>query len=153
MPRSVANILSGCVLLVLASPGQAEEPSAVPAAVSDAVYKGVVGKALDAVPMDPEHRMALQRANAVVSNTLTGRSLSIWAGLGLTNPIFLVGGLAWGIFSASRIKADGAPPITANAGARNSGNVQTTQGNVAVSPLPSSSGESPAVTVLTELGR
>ena len=88
------------------------EDAAVPLpAIPDAIYKGVVGKALDAVPMDSEQRVAIQRANAVVSNTLTGRSLAVWAGL--TNPILLIGGLAWGLFSASNIKANNVKPAPA----------------------------------------
>jgi len=67
------------------------------------VYKGLVGKALDAVPMDPDERIVLQRTSAVVSGTLTGRSLAAWAGL--TNPILIIAGLAWGLFSASNINA------------------------------------------------
>jgi hypothetical protein len=74
-----------------------------PPAVSDVVYKGLVGKALDAVPMDPDERIVLQRTSAVVSGTLTGRSLAAWAGL--TNPILIIAGLAWGLFSASNIHA------------------------------------------------
>lgn len=76
----------------------------VPVKLEDIVYKGFVGKALDAVPMDQEHRLALQRTNAVVSNAIAGRSLSVWAGL--TNPILLIGGLAWGLFAAWNIKPE-----------------------------------------------
>jgi hypothetical protein len=94
-------VLAACLLLAI--PARAEDaPKPLPA-VGDVVYKGVVGKALDAVPMDPDERVILQRTNAVVSSTLTGRSLMAWAGLG--NPILLIAGLAWGLFSASNIKA------------------------------------------------
>jgi hypothetical protein len=89
--------------LVLAIPARAEDPPQLPAVVVDVVYKGIVGKALDAVPMDPDQRVMLQRTNAVVSSTLTGRSLAIWAGL--TNPLLLIAGLVWGIYAASNIKA------------------------------------------------
>jgi len=86
-----------------------------PVKIDDILYKGVVGKALDVVPMDPEQRAGLQRANAVVSNTIAGRSLSIWAGL--TNPVLLIGGMAWGFFAASNIKpetlAKGRAPVEA----------------------------------------
>jgi hypothetical protein len=74
-----------------------------PPAVGDVVYKGLVGKALDAVPMDPDERIVLQRTSAVVSGTLTGRSLAIWAGL--AHPVLMVAGLVWGIYSALNIKA------------------------------------------------
>jgi hypothetical protein len=66
------------------------------------LYKGVVGNLLEAVPMDPEQRVGLQRGNAVVSAPLSARSLALL--LGITNPIVLIGGLAWGIWSASRIE-------------------------------------------------
>ena len=92
------------VLLLLPVAASAQEGLPRLPAVGDVVFKGVVGKALDAVPMDPNHRVALQRSNAVFSNTLTGRSLAVWAGL--ANPLLLIGGLAWGLFSASNIKAE-----------------------------------------------
>ena len=98
-------IFAVCLLLPVAA--GAEDAPRLPA-VGDVIYKGVVGKALDAVPMDPEQRVVLQRTNAVVSNTLTGRSLSVWAGL--TNPVLLIGGLVWGLLSAYNIKADGPKP-------------------------------------------
>ena len=101
MPINRSLVLVACLLLAIpARAGDAPQP---PPAMGDLVYKGLVGKALDAVPMDPEERVALQRTSAVASGTLTGRSLAVWAGL--TNPILLIAGLAWGLFSASNIKA------------------------------------------------
>jgi hypothetical protein len=99
MPINRAIVLAVCLL----------------AMVGDLVYKGLVGKALDAVPMDPNERTVLQRTSAVVSGTLTGRSLAVWAGL--TNPIFLVAGLVWGLFSASNIKTAEASTPTSQADA------------------------------------
>lgn len=93
-------LLAACLLFAVAA--RAEDAPQLPLAVSDMVYKGLVGKALDAVPMDPEERAALQRTSAVVSGTFTGRSVAVWAGL--ANPIFLVVGLVWGLFSASNIR-------------------------------------------------
>jgi len=100
MPIKLALVVAGCLLLAAAA--RAQESGLPPAAVSDVVYKGVVGKALDAVPMDPDERVTLQRTSAVVSNTLTGRSLAAWAGL--SNPILLIAGAVWGLISASHIK-------------------------------------------------
>ncbi len=77
-----------------------------PQGVDQMLYKGVVGNMLEAVPMDAEQRTKLQRANAVVSGTLTGRSLSMLAKL--AHPGFLVGGLVWGLWAAANI--DAAPP-------------------------------------------
>ena len=94
-------VLAACLLLAI--PARAEDAPRPPPDVGDVVYKGVVGKALDAVPMDPDERVALQRTNAVVSGTLTGRSLSVWAGL--SNPILLIAGVVWGLYSASNINA------------------------------------------------
>lgn len=99
MPINRPIVLAACLLLVI--PARAEDAPQPPPAVGDVVYKGLVGKALDAVPMDPEGRVILQRTSAVVSNTLTGRSLSVLAGL--ANPLLLIAGLAWGIYSASNI--------------------------------------------------
>src|SRR5262245_24059438 len=93
--------------LLLAVVGRADETPKLPPAVVDAAYKGVVGKALDNVPMDPERRVTLQRTNAVVGNTLAGRSVSAW--LGLTNPLLMAAGLAWGLFAASKIKPSAKP--------------------------------------------
>jgi hypothetical protein len=115
--RAQGYVLIMAALWTLLPPAvtRAEDQSAPRRTVADAVYKGIVGKALDAVPMDPEKRVVLQRTNAVVSNTMTGRSLSVWAGL--TNPLLLVGGLVWGLFAAHNIKADeasakpDAPPV------------------------------------------
>jgi len=95
-----------CFLLPVAA--GAEDALRTPLAIPDAIYKGVVGKALDAVPMDTERRVLLQRTNTVASSTLTARSLSAWAGL--TNPLLLIGGLVWGLFAASNIKANEAGP-------------------------------------------
>lgn len=82
----------------------AEDTPQSPAAIRDVVYKGVVGKVLDAVPMDAEGRVALQKTGAVVSGAFTGRSISIWAGLSLSNPILLIAGIAWGVYSATHIE-------------------------------------------------
>jgi hypothetical protein len=101
MPLHRSVVLITCLLLAI--PARAEDVPQPPTAVGDVVYKGLVGKALDAVPMDPEKRATLQRTSAVASSTLTGRSLSVWAGL--TNPFLLIAGLAWGLFSASNINA------------------------------------------------
>jgi hypothetical protein len=73
------------------------------------IYKGVVGNLLEAVPLDPEKRVELQRTNAIISNPLSARSLAIL--LGISNPIVMIGGLVWGIWAASQIEA----PATAEA--------------------------------------
>ena len=101
MPINRTIVLAACLLLAI--PARAEDaPQPLPA-MGDVLYKGLVGKALDAVPMDPEERIVLQRTSAVVSGTLTGRSLAAWAGL--ANPVLLIAGLAWGLYSAFNIKA------------------------------------------------
>ena len=98
--------VAGCLLLILAPLGLAAEdaiaPGAAPSELQELFYKGIAGRALDLVPMDPEERLALQQTNAVVSNTLSVRSFAVWAGF--TNPILMLGGLVWGLFSASQIK-------------------------------------------------
>lgn len=101
------------LLLALATPASAQDdpasratPGLFPAGLDQTVYKGLVGHALDAIPMDPSQRVGLQRANAVVSGTYLGRSLTVLAGL--TNPVLLIGGFIWGIWAASNIT----PPQT-----------------------------------------
>ena len=103
-----AAALAGCsivlaVCLLTATPALAQDaPTPLPQ-LGDVMHKGLVGKALDVVPMDPEERVVLQRTSAVVSGTLTGRSLAIWAGL--AHPVLMAAGLIWGIYSALNIHA------------------------------------------------
>lgn len=109
---AVSTLRSAFLMLWLLVPAaaRAEDAPQPLLAIPDAVYKGVVGKALDVVPMDPEHRATLQRTNAVLSSTMTARTLSVWVGLGLSNPVLLIGGLIWGIYAASNIKPDPGKP-------------------------------------------
>lgn len=65
--------------------------------------KGVVGTVLDAVPIEPGTRTALQRANTIVSSAMTGRSLAAMTGIG--GPILTIAGLIWGIFSSRQNEA------------------------------------------------
>ncbi len=51
--------------------------------------------------MDPAQRVSLQRGNAVISNTLSGRSLSVLAKL--ANPAVMIAAVAWGLWAASNI--------------------------------------------------
>jgi hypothetical protein len=91
------------VCLLTATPALAQDaPTPLPQ-LGDVMHKGLVGKALDVVPMDPDERVILQRTSAVVNGTLTGRSLAIWAGLG--HPVLMAAGLIWGIYSALNIHA------------------------------------------------
>ena len=89
------------------SPGEAAatEPGAEPAApsIDQVIYKGVVGNILEAMPLDPEQRVQLQRGNAVLNNTFTGRSLALL--LGIASPPLMIVGLVWGIWSAINIKS------------------------------------------------
>ncbi|MEQ1774014.1 MAG: hypothetical protein ABL891_09550 [Burkholderiales bacterium] len=100
---AISRSLVVAALLLLAFSARAQEAAKLPPTVPDVIYKGIVGKALDAVPMNPEKRLVLQRTNAVVSSTFAGRSLAAWAGL--SNPVLLAAGVAWGIYSAMNIKA------------------------------------------------
>ena len=100
----IVSIAAAPVRAQDATPDAPEAPT--PARVDQVIYKGVVGNLLEAVPLQPEQRLQLQRGNAIVSNALTGRSLAIL--LGLASPVLIVGGLIWGLWAASNIKA--APP-------------------------------------------
>lgn len=71
--------------------------------VPDIFYKGLVGKALDALPMDASARTGLQQTNAVIGSTFAGRSLAALTGVG--GPILTLAGLVWGLFSAQKIAA------------------------------------------------
>jgi hypothetical protein len=83
----------------------AAEPAAAPS-IDQVIYKGVVGNLLEAVPLDPEQRVQLQRGNAILNNAFTGRSVALL--LGIASPPLMIVGLIWGIWSAVNIKA--APP-------------------------------------------
>jgi hypothetical protein len=75
--------------------------------------------------MDPSKRLDLQRTNAVVGNTLMGRSLAVFAGL--SNPVLLLGGFVWGVWAAANIKQ-------ANAGANLSQNLPQSGGDAVAQP-------------------
>jgi len=78
-----------------------EKPAEPASKLPDIMYKGVVGKVLDAMPLEPATRTALQQTNSVVSGTLTVRSLGALAGFG--GPLLTIAGLIWGIFSSRQI--------------------------------------------------
>jgi hypothetical protein len=131
MPLPRLTLFPLLLLLALAAPAAARDDPGTPGA-SDVppqgfeqfVYKGLVGNALDAIPMDPSKRLDLQRTNAVVGNTLMGRSLAVF--VGLSNPVLLLGGFVWGVWAAANIKP-------ANAGA-NPGADSIQSGADAVAP-------------------
>jgi hypothetical protein len=75
---------------------------APPSSVDQVIYKGLVGNLLEAVPLDPEQRVQLQRGNAIINNAFTGRSLAML--LGIASPPLMIAGLIWGIWSAFNIK-------------------------------------------------
>lgn len=77
----------------------------------DIFYKGLLGKALDALPLDQSARTGLQQANAVIGSSFAGRSLAALTGIG--GPLLTLAGLAWGIFSARKIAADQPADTTA----------------------------------------
>jgi hypothetical protein len=79
-----------------------EQPAAAER-TDQVIYKGVVGNLLDAVPMDPEERVKLQRGHAVVSAPFSARSIALL--LGVANPAVMIGGLIWGIWAAAHIEA------------------------------------------------
>lgn len=91
----------------------AATPDRPPAGVADVAYKGVVGKLLDAVPLENSTRTALQQANAVASNSFAGRSLATM--IGLSNPLFAIAGFFWGLFAASQISSANAAEPQSNA--------------------------------------
>jgi len=125
----IHRAIVAAVCLLLAMPVQAEDaPKPLPP-IGDVVYKGVVGKALDAVPMDPGERVILQRTNAVVSGTLSVRTLAAWAGL--AHPVLLVAGLAWGVFAALNINV---PEVIATPDTNRAEPIEPTQ--IALLPAP-----------------
>jgi hypothetical protein len=87
-------------------------PTDPPGELPDVLFKGVVGKALDLMPIEPGTRAGLQQANAVISNSIVGRSLAALTGVG--GPVATLAGLVWGLFSAQKIgvmQAGSAKPV------------------------------------------
>jgi len=80
-----------------------DKPAEPARALPDIVYKGIAGKVLDALPIEPETRANLQRANTIVSSAFTARSLGALTGLG--GPLLTVAGVLWGVFSSRQIEA------------------------------------------------
>jgi hypothetical protein len=89
---------------------QPADVSSIPPRPDQMLYKGVVGNLLEAVPMDAQQRIELQRGNALLSAPFSARSLALL--LGITNPVVMIGGLIWGIWAASQIEG---PPMHATA--------------------------------------
>jgi hypothetical protein len=106
------------MMITLTSPAIAEHPPNTPIHVAAAepastdfgqmLYKGVVGNVLEKIPMDADQRLTLQRTNAVISNTFSGRSLSLL--MNATNPVLMIGGIVWGLWAASNIKPGHSAP-------------------------------------------
>jgi hypothetical protein len=69
---------------------------------AQALYKGVVGNLLEAVPIDPDSRVQLQRFSAVVGSPLSGHSLAMT--LGIASPPLMIIGFLWGLWSAKQIQ-------------------------------------------------
>jgi hypothetical protein len=123
-------------------PGSREVAGSVPQGFDQTVYKGLIGNVLDAIPMNPSERLDLQRTNAVVSNTLFGRSLT--GVVGLSNPVFLLGGLVWGVWAASNIKpAEAGIERTVDSG-RSSGGTAAQEHTVALLYPSSAADDAPA---------
>ena len=93
-------------------PARAEKFSTDPAKtsdLSDLMYKGAFGKALDYLPIQTEDRVAMQQAGSVVNGMLTGIKLS--GLLNIATPAAAVLGFLWGVFSAKNIApADNTKP-------------------------------------------
>lgn len=106
MPKQAPAILSAILLLQSAGAGaqtRTEPPANEPQAPNAQVlYKGVVGNLLEAMPLEPENRVQLQRLNAVVSNPLSAHSLAV--ALGIASPPLVLVGLIWGFWSAKQIQ-------------------------------------------------
>lgn len=140
------------LLLALAPPASAQDdpgsravPGVFARGFDQVIYKGLVGNVLDAVPMDPSDRLHLQRTNAVVSNTLFGRSLAVL--VGLSNPVLLLGGFVWGVWAASNIKpAEAAIKLAADPG-QSGGDAATQERTVVLQERSSAGDDAPAARV------
>ncbi len=102
-------MIAAALITSFATIAHASEASLVPNETAPSLllpelslYKGVVGNALELLPLEPDVRVDLQRVNAVVSSPLSGRSLALL--LGISSPVLIIPGLVWGIWSALNIK-------------------------------------------------
>ena len=103
--RATQDIASGSDAASAEQVAATGDPPRAPTSESrlpDVLYKGVLGKALDFVPMNPEDRVTLQQTSSIISASLSGRMLASL--FSITNPIAMVAGLAWGLFSAKNIE-------------------------------------------------
>lgn len=137
MSRPCPTFFAGFLLLALAAAARAESvadsqavANASAKGLDQVIYKGIVGSVLDAVPMDPVKRANLQRTNAIVSNTLSARSLS--ALMGISNPVLLIGGLMWGVWAASNINPEAADTNVAANPVDSGGRLETAAGLAAL---------------------
>lgn len=96
-------VAAGANAQTIDSPTPTPTPARASQPVDQIIYRGVLGNLLENIPLDSDKRVELQRANAVVSNTFLGRTLAVL--MGVAAPVLMVGGLAWGAFAASRIRA------------------------------------------------
>jgi hypothetical protein len=71
-------------------------------ATEQLMYRGIGGNILEAVPMEAEDRLRLQRLNAVLSSPISARSLAV--ALGIASPPLMLVGLVWGLWSAANIR-------------------------------------------------
>ena len=107
--KACQNSLAAMLMVTItAAPVHALDVEAEPErsnspAIDQLIYKGVIGNVLEALPLEAEDRVHLQRGNAVVTNTFTGRSLGLL--LGLASPLLMVSGFVWGLWSAANIKS------------------------------------------------
>jgi hypothetical protein len=115
--RIVATTLSFALCATTASAQSASQTSAEPGASSpaQALYKGVLGNLLEAVPLPAADRTELQRLTSAVSSPFSARSLAL--ALGLASPPLMVIGLVWGLWSASQIRQSGTIAFGDNAAA------------------------------------
>jgi hypothetical protein len=153
MPSPRSTLFSLLLLLALANPASAQDAPGSRTGAGDlqqgfdqVVYKGLVGNVLDAIPMDPSKRLDLQRTNAVVGNTLLGRSLAVLAGL--SNPAVLLGGFVWGVWAASNIKPAEAGMKLAADLRQSGGDASTQELLVALQALSTTVGDPPAERVV-----
>jgi hypothetical protein len=115
--------LVAAVMLAVAGAASAQSgvPNPTPVQApqgAQAIYKGVVGNLLEAVPLEAEDRVQLQRASVLISSPISARSLAL--ALGVASGPLMVAGIVWGLWSATRIapaqvaadrpRTPGAPP-------------------------------------------
>jgi hypothetical protein len=117
---SLTLVLNSTMASAQSRTDEAPPETASSSSAGQVLYKGLVGNLLEAVPLETQDRVQLQRLSSMLSSPLSARSLAV--ALGIASPPLMVVGLIWGLWSANQINPTGA--VAARAQGRPQPNTQ-----------------------------